>query len=178
MADQKESTTMNITIDHDAPAGTDAKDMNPIEPPEPPAPPAPPDLPHHGGLVIDADSEAGNGKVHITLGGKKIDIEGKDGEHVAQVIQKHIDNGDLDSIPETVVAGTLGASLVIFTLFILPIWIILHYRSRAKKIAQLAPPPPPVISNMPELERIAERMERRLDALEALMDAENPSWRK
>lgn len=169
---------MEIKINHVATTPGTIGDAKTINPPEPPEPPAPPEPAEHSGLVIDADSNSGNGKVHISVDGKKINIDGKHGEQIAQVIQKHIDNGDLESVPETVVAGTLGAALIIFVLFILPIWIIMHYRSKAKREARMAPPPPPVVSNMPELERIAERMERRLDALEALMDAENPSWRK
>lgn len=79
-----------------------------------------------------------------------------------------------------VVAGTVGAGLILFVLFVLPIWLFLHYRSRTK---HLAPPPvvtpvrPAAYEDLAELARIAERIENRLDAVETLMDAENPRWR-
>lgn len=80
-----------------------------------------------------------------------------------------------------VVAGTVGAGLILFVLFVLPIWLFLHYRSRTKHLA-----PPPVVTavradayeDLAELARLAERIEHRLDAVETLMDAENPRWRR
>ncbi len=87
-----------------------------------------------------------------------------------------------DGMPDAaiVVAGTVGAGLILFVLFVLPIWLFLHYRSRTK---HLAPPPvvtavrPAAYEDLAELARIAERIENRLDAVETLMDAENPRWR-
>lgn len=80
-----------------------------------------------------------------------------------------------------VAVGTFGAGLILFVLFVLPVWLFLHYRSRSK---HLSPPPvitpvrPAAYEDLAELARIAERIEHRLDAVETLMDAENPSWRR
>lgn len=73
-----------------------------------------------------------------------------------------------------------GAGLILFVLFVLPVWLLLHYRNRSLK---LVPPPAPQArtvssDDLAELVRLAERIEHRLDAVETLMDAERPYWRK
>lgn len=79
-----------------------------------------------------------------------------------------------------VAVSVFGAGLILFVLFVLPVWLFLHYRSRTK---HLAPPPvvapvrPAAYEDLAELARLAERIENRLDAVESLMDAENPRWR-
>lgn len=86
-------------------------------------------------------------------------------------------------IPESgfIAVALLGLGFVLFTVFVLPIWLFLHYRSRSR---HLAPPPvvapvrPAAYEDLAELARIAERIEHRLDAVETLMDAENPRWRR
>lgn len=82
-----------------------------------------------------------------------------------------------------VAVGLMGAGLILFVLFVLPIWLFLHYRSRSK---QLPVPVAPVAiatrsvsaDDLADLARLAERIEHRLDAVETLMDAENPRWRR
>lgn len=73
-----------------------------------------------------------------------------------------------------ILAGTLGASLILFVLIVLPIWIVLHYRHRARQMA----PPPVAGADTRDLALRAERMEQRILALEAMLDAEAPGWRK
>lgn len=73
-----------------------------------------------------------------------------------------------------------GAGLILFVLFVMPVWLLLHYRNRSLK---LVPPPAPQArtvssEDLAELVRLAERIEHRLDAVETLMDAERPYWRK
>ncbi|MDO9453074.1 MAG: hypothetical protein Q7J29_09450 [Stagnimonas sp.] len=88
----------------------------------------------------------------------------------------------LSDIPDisVIAVSMMGAGLILFVLFVLPVWLFLHYRSRTK---HLAPPPvvtpvrPAAYEDLAELARIAERIEHRLDAVETLMDAENPRWR-
>jgi phage shock protein B len=72
----------------------------------------------------------------------------------------------------------IGASLVIFVLFVAPIWVFLHYRHQRREDG------PPVRASVglsaadaADLNRLAERMEQRVTALEAIMDAEAPGWR-
>lgn len=89
----------------------------------------------------------------------------------------------LSQIPEAgfIAVALLGVGFILFTLFVLPIWLFLHYRSRTRN---LTPPPvvtpvrPAAYEDLAELARLAERIEHRLDAVETLMDAENPRWRK
>lgn len=78
---------------------------------------------------------------------------------------------------EWIAVAVSGAGLILFTLFVLPIWLLLHYRSRSKHL----PLPPPAMApraaspdELAELARYAERIENRLDAIERLMDAETP----
>jgi len=69
----------------------------------------------------------------------------------------------------------MGSSLVLFTLFVAPIWLILHYRSK-KLVSQ-------GLSNnemqlLQELAQKEELMSERIKTLEAILDAESPSWRE
>ena len=56
----------------------------------------------------------------------------------------------------------LAIPLTIFVLFVLPIWLWLHY-SEQQRLAQLADE--------------AKRMRERIQALESILDAEHPNWR-
>ena len=88
-------------------------------------------------------------------------------------------------IPDVAIVAVslMGAGLILFVLFVLPIWLFLHYRSRTK---HLPVPVAPVATSvrivsaddLADLARLAERIEHRLDAVETLMDAENPRWRR
>lgn len=65
--------------------------------------------------------------------------------------------------------------LVLFILFVAPLWLILHYRARARDAKHQVPD-----AAAPELQTLsqaAEKMERRIASLEALLDAESPGWR-
>lgn len=52
------------------------------------------------------------------------------------------------------------------------VWMILHYRDQRRKHKGAS-----VVASA-GLEALAERMERRIDALEQILDAEAPGWRK
>lgn len=78
-----------------------------------------------------------------------------------------------------VFAILIGASLICFVLFVLPIWIFMHYKAKSRPQAQ----PVPHASQLSDEDAVdlfatAERMEKRVSALEAIMDAEAPGWRK
>ncbi|HBE6798760.1 envelope stress response membrane protein PspB [Escherichia coli] len=67
----------------------------------------------------------------------------------------------------------LAIPLTIFVLFVLPIWLWLHYSNRSgrdelsqseqQRLAQLADE--------------AKQMRERIQALESILDAEHPNWR-
>ncbi|ASN85960.1 envelope stress response membrane protein PspB [Pectobacterium versatile] len=68
----------------------------------------------------------------------------------------------------------LAIPLTIFMLFVAPIWLWLHYSQR-KNSAQLGQ------NDMQRLTRLTEestRMRERIRALEDILDAEHPDWRK
>ncbi|MEQ9849986.1 envelope stress response membrane protein PspB [Pectobacterium brasiliense] len=68
----------------------------------------------------------------------------------------------------------LAIPLTIFMLFVAPIWLWLHY-SQLKNSAQLGQ------NDMQRLTRLTEesnRMRERIRALEDILDAEHPDWRK
>ncbi|MDK9420644.1 envelope stress response membrane protein PspB [Pectobacterium carotovorum] len=68
----------------------------------------------------------------------------------------------------------LAIPLTIFMLFVAPIWLWLHYSQR-KSSAQLGQ------NDIQRLTRLTEestRMRERIRALEDILDAEHPDWRK
>lgn len=54
------------------------------------------------------------------------------------------------------------------------VWMILHYRDRRKQHETQRPQG----ADHARLEALAEKMERRIEALEQILDAEAPGWRK
>jgi phage shock protein B len=76
-----------------------------------------------------------------------------------------------------VFAILIGASLIMFVIFVMPIWIILHYKSRNRPLPQPAVPHAVSDRDAADLITAADRMEQRVMALEAIMDAEAPGWR-
>ncbi|TDB63076.1 envelope stress response membrane protein PspB [Photorhabdus khanii] len=66
----------------------------------------------------------------------------------------------------------ISIPLIIFVLFVLPIWLWLHYNSRNSNQSQL---------DQNEVQRLAERvqhMQARIKTLEDILDAEHPDWRQ
>ncbi|NHB91716.1 MULTISPECIES: envelope stress response membrane protein PspB [Photorhabdus] len=66
----------------------------------------------------------------------------------------------------------LGIPLMIFVLFVLPIWLWLHYSSRNSDQSRL---------DQHEIQLLAERvqhMQARIKTLEDILDAEHPGWRQ
>ena len=75
-----------------------------------------------------------------------------------------------------------GASILLFVLFVLPVWLFLHYRSRSRHLSLPPPAAAPLrdasADELKDLLRLAERIEHRLDAVESLMEPDTPSWRR
>ena len=64
---------------------------------------------------------------------------------------------------------------VLFLIFVAPLWIILHYRSKGRSQGMLT------ADERAELERLsssAEDMRERIETLESILDAETPDWRR
>jgi len=66
------------------------------------------------------------------------------------------------------------APIIIFMMFVAPIWIIMHYRTAGKKAVGLSDDEQ---SSLDELAEIANGMEDRITTLESILDAETPDWR-
>ena len=67
------------------------------------------------------------------------------------------------------------APAVLFLIFVAPLWIIMHYRSKRRSLGMLTD------DERAELERLAasaETMQERIDTLESILDAETPDWRR
>ena len=61
-----------------------------------------------------------------------------------------------------------------FTVVVLPLWLILHYwyKSRAGKALSRADE-----ETLAELWQLSEKLERRVESLETILDREAPDWR-
>jgi phage shock protein B len=67
------------------------------------------------------------------------------------------------------------APTVIFLLFVAPIWIIMHYRSKRRSRHELTARERELLEQLLEQ---AERMADRIETLEAILDSETPDWRR
>lgn len=66
------------------------------------------------------------------------------------------------------------APIIIFMVFVAPIWVIMHYRTAGKKAVGLSDNEQ---NSLDELTDIAESMDDRITTLESILDAETPDWR-
>jgi len=63
---------------------------------------------------------------------------------------------------------------ILFLIFVAPVWLILHYRSKRQQAVGLSD------SERSEIEQLgdtAERMADRIATLESILDVEAPGWR-
>lgn len=67
----------------------------------------------------------------------------------------------------------LAIPLTIFVLFVLPIWLWLHYSNRSSR-SELSQSEQ---QRLVELNAEAQRMRDRIQTLEDILDAEHPNWR-
>lgn len=68
------------------------------------------------------------------------------------------------------------ALLMVFGMPVAITWLVMHYRERSRR-EHLAPTAATSASSV-QLLSMAEKMEHRIDALEQILDAEAPGWRK
>ncbi len=65
--------------------------------------------------------------------------------------------------------------LILFMIFVAPIWVIMHYRSKRKISEGLSDVE---LNQLNDLSRRAERMAERIKTLESILDADSPDWRR
>lgn len=72
-------------------------------------------------------------------------------------------------------SGFFVAPLIVFLIFVAPLWLLLHYRSKRKVAHGLSS------DELEQLKSLAERAEsvqQRVKTLEKILDAEAPNWRR
>jgi len=72
------------------------------------------------------------------------------------------------------IIAMLVMPLVIFMIFVAPIWLILHYRSKKQVNQGLSVEEQASLQSLAEQ---AEKMSDRIQTLEAILDTEAPEWR-
>jgi len=68
-----------------------------------------------------------------------------------------------------------GVPLILFVLFVAPIWLILHYKSKKQVNQGLSEEE---FLTLQKLAEKAETMSERIQTLEAILDEEAPKWRE
>ena len=69
----------------------------------------------------------------------------------------------------------IGVALIVFVVFVAPIWVIAHYVTRWRTAKTLSAEDERVFA---ELWTSLERMESRINTIERILDAEAPDWRR
>mgnify|MGYP000527767607 CR=1 FL=1 len=72
------------------------------------------------------------------------------------------------------IIGIIIAPIIIFMIFVAPIWLILHYRSKKQMNQGLSEEE---YSTLQDLANQADKMAERIHTLESILDAEAPEWR-
>ncbi|WAJ69635.1 envelope stress response membrane protein PspB [Catenovulum adriaticum] len=74
----------------------------------------------------------------------------------------------------TAIVALIITPLILFTLFVAPIWLFLSYRSKREVKQGLTEEEK---YQMRQLAQQAEKLAERIKSLEKILDAESPSWR-
>lgn len=69
----------------------------------------------------------------------------------------------------------IAGPLIAFLIFVAPLWLFLHYRSKKKSSSGLSDTD---LQRLRQLSEQAESMQDRVKTLEKILDAESPSWRR
>ncbi len=69
----------------------------------------------------------------------------------------------------------IGVPFILFMIFVAPLWVFMHYRSKNKIGEGLGDSE---LAQLNELSHRAEKMADRIKTLEAILDAESPKWRE
>jgi phage shock protein B len=65
--------------------------------------------------------------------------------------------------------------VVVFMVIVAPIWMVLHYRAKARAADGLSAGERAELEDMIE---VANKMAARIETLEAILDVETPGWRE
>lgn len=65
--------------------------------------------------------------------------------------------------------------VVVFLVIVAPIWIVLHYKSKAQIVDGLSSKERAELNEMIE---VANKMAGRIETLESILDVESPGWRE
>ncbi|TBX25926.1 phage-shock protein [Bowmanella sp. JS7-9] len=68
----------------------------------------------------------------------------------------------------------ISIPLILFMIFVAPIWVIMHYRARRQISQGLSEEEKTSLHNLADK---AESMAERIRTLEQILDAESPDWR-
>ncbi|MDN3609717.1 envelope stress response membrane protein PspB [Vibrio ostreicida] len=69
----------------------------------------------------------------------------------------------------------IAGPLIVFLIFVAPLWLLLHYRSKKKTAGGLTEDD---FQRLKDLSEKAEHMKKRVDTLERILDEETPNWRR
>ncbi|MGQ4275975.1 envelope stress response membrane protein PspB [Pseudidiomarina sp. E22-M8] len=69
----------------------------------------------------------------------------------------------------------IAVPLILFMIFVAPVWVIMHYRSKRKLSQGLSETE---LQDLQQLARQAEQMRERIRTLESILDADAPTWRE
>ncbi|MDJ0806383.1 MAG: envelope stress response membrane protein PspB [Gammaproteobacteria bacterium] len=75
---------------------------------------------------------------------------------------------------EVEILGIMMVPLIIFLMFVLPVWVVFHYLSKIKTAKGLSKDDEALMADLWEM---ANKMESRIESLETILDAEVPGWR-
>ncbi len=64
---------------------------------------------------------------------------------------------------------------ILFMVFVAPIWVIMHYRSKNRKESGISEAEH---ERLQELLKVANSLLERVETLESILDQETPEWRK
>jgi len=74
--------------------------------------------------------------------------------------------------------AALEAPLIVFLVVVVPVWLVLHYRSKRQgENPATTAAPESAVGELAELWQTARRMEERIRTLERILDADTPNWR-
>ena len=77
--------------------------------------------------------------------------------------------------------GFLAIPLIIFLTVVAPLWIFFHYVTKWKQMKLAGVTKDQTVVDNQELRRmreLADRLERRIESLETILDADSSNWRK